>query len=447
VEGIRPDVRVVVNSLLGSDWYMKELRYKVNESDKFDVIFTEDQVAGDRLNYSLYDYSNPIQGYNNKQYYNLDSVFRYYLPSHISNREGREFNILPTVNFKIPVNRSYALASGIAKASDSIVSELQFNYNGNVMPKNDLAMLAIISTTQFKRPVCFTSNQELGKLGIDKYVRLRGMSYELVPFEVQNPINTDAAYENVMKKFAFGNAKNPDVYFDEENRRHLNSLRLSFAQIAEGLIMDGKFAQMTTGNNDLLNTNKSKASQILRKLDSETNEANFPYGMTSNRQNYHNIYSFRFLKACYDADDTVLAKKVSASLLKDLNQQIVYYNSLGEDMNEEKAILNLNYYLFEGNEQIKDPAEIKKINAQSIFNSFDYRSQYPKQIGLLYDWVTALQFKKEVESLANPQKTEPNPAMAAIQKQLQDSINQQKIKDSLAAKSGKKQTSTAKKPN
>jgi hypothetical protein len=54
--------------------------------------------------------------------------------------------------------------------------------------------------------------------------------------------------------------------------------------------MDGKFTQMTTGNSDLLNANKSKARQILRKLDSETNEANFPYGMTSNRQNYHNIY-------------------------------------------------------------------------------------------------------------------------------------------------------------
>ena len=32
VEGIRPDVRVVVNSLLGTDWYMNELRYKINQS-------------------------------------------------------------------------------------------------------------------------------------------------------------------------------------------------------------------------------------------------------------------------------------------------------------------------------------------------------------------------------------------------------------------------------
>jgi hypothetical protein len=53
VEGIRPDVRVVVNSLLGSDWYMKELRYKVNQSDKFDVIFTDEQVAGNKLNACL----------------------------------------------------------------------------------------------------------------------------------------------------------------------------------------------------------------------------------------------------------------------------------------------------------------------------------------------------------------------------------------------------------
>jgi hypothetical protein len=32
VEGIRPDVRVIVNTLAGSDWYMNQLRYKVNES-------------------------------------------------------------------------------------------------------------------------------------------------------------------------------------------------------------------------------------------------------------------------------------------------------------------------------------------------------------------------------------------------------------------------------
>jgi hypothetical protein len=122
----------------------------------------------------------------------------------------------------VPINKSNALKSGIAKQNDDILNELLIDYKSGVMYKNDLAMLAIISTSQFKRPICFTSKQELGKLGIDKYVRLRGISYELVPFKVNNAINTEASFNNVMTKFSFGNAKDSTIYFDEENR-HVSS--------------------------------------------------------------------------------------------------------------------------------------------------------------------------------------------------------------------------------
>ena len=129
-----------------------------------------------------------------------------------------------------------------------------------------------------------------------------------------------------MTKFAFGNAKNPNVYYDEENRRHLNSIRYSIAQVAQALILEGK---------------KDSAKQILRKLDSETNEKNFPYGMTSNRGNQHNYFSYVFLQTCYEAGDLELAKKVSNSLMKDLKQQIVYYRSMGDNMSEDQFIQNM----------------------------------------------------------------------------------------------------------
>ena len=32
VEGVRPDIRIINTSLLGIDWYVNQLRYKVNES-------------------------------------------------------------------------------------------------------------------------------------------------------------------------------------------------------------------------------------------------------------------------------------------------------------------------------------------------------------------------------------------------------------------------------
>ena len=327
VEGIRPDVRVVVNSLLGSDWYMRELRYKVNQSDKFDVIFSEEQVSGNKLNVAYY---NALPEYGETRYHNLDSVLRFVIgdPSgkYMASTTDGPVNIFPTHKFKVSVNKANAIASGIAKPTDTMVDELliDFNPNRQYLLKNELAMYAIIATSDFKRPICFTSTQELKELGLDKYVRQTGMSYQLVPVMNQT-IDSDVAYKNMMTKFSFGNAKNPNVYFDEENRRHLNSMRLAFSQVAQALAIEGK---------------RDSAQQLLRKFDAETNEKNFPYGMTSNRGNQHNYFSYLFLQACYASGELKLANKVSVSLLKDLKQGVAYYKSLGEAMSDDQFFVN-----------------------------------------------------------------------------------------------------------
>ncbi|MGI9138059.1 MAG: DUF2723 domain-containing protein, partial [Sediminibacterium sp.] len=203
VEGIRPDVRVVVNSLLGSDWYMRELRYKVNQSEKFDVIFSEEQVSGNKLNVAYY---NALPEYGETRYHNLDSVLRYVVgdPSgkYMASTTDGPVNIFPTHKFKVTVNKANALASGIAKPTDMMVDELliDFNPNRQYLLKNELAMYAIIATSDFKRPICFTSTQELKELGLDKYVRQTGLSYQLVPVMNQS-IDADVAYKNMMTKF------------------------------------------------------------------------------------------------------------------------------------------------------------------------------------------------------------------------------------------------------
>jgi hypothetical protein len=146
------------------------------------------------------------------------------------------------------------------------------------------------------------------------------MSYELVPVE-GGGIDAATSYATIMNKFSFGNAKNPTVYYDEENRRHLNSIRLAVSQIAQALVAEGKM---------------DSARQVLRKMDSETNEQSFPYGMTSNRGNQHNYFSYLFLQSCYASGELNLAKKVNGSVMKDLKQEVAYYKSLGESMNDDQ---------------------------------------------------------------------------------------------------------------
>jgi hypothetical protein len=156
-----------------------------------------------------------------------------------------------------------------------------------------------------------------------------------VPVENTNNsgVNTEVAYNNIMRKFGYGHANKKGVYFDEENRLHMNVIKLAHAQVARSLAQAGK---------------KEEARRVLHRYDDQVNEANVPYGMTSNRGNMHNIYSLQFLEACYAANDLTLAKKVAASLKKDLQQQMRYYQYLGDDHYNQEQMVNNAWLLLQG---------------------------------------------------------------------------------------------------
>jgi hypothetical protein len=321
VEGIRPDVRVMVNSLLGTDWYINQLRYKINESAPFDVILTPEQIMGSKRDYIVYNKQLP--GFDQSKYYDLYDMMKNVIGSddvkYSTNQteDGSTINFFPVKKFSVPVDENFVRQNGVVHSTDSVVKELQIDLSKdkNYLFKNDLAMYSIIAANKWERPICFTSTQELNSLGLDKYVRLTGLAYQLVPV-LNGNVDNDVAYKTVMEKFAYGGANRNGVYYDEENRRHLNSIRLAHAQIAISLAQAGK---------------KDLAKNVLEHFDQNVKESNFPYGMTSNRGNQQNAISMNFLQACYMAGDMELAQKVTASVKKDLQQQMRYYKSLGDD--------------------------------------------------------------------------------------------------------------------
>lgn len=329
VEGIRPDVRVIVNTLAGSEWFMNQLRYKVNESAPFDVVFTKQQIQGDNRQVM---YPVNIPGYDRNAYYDLKSSLKNIFANDdpkfsTEGNDGEMYSIYPVTKFKMPVDRGHVIKTGAALAGDDIVSELQFDISSKkYLLRGDLLMLALVATTNFERPICFTSANSLKDLGIDKYVRQEGMTYRLVPVlnkgENTN-VNTEAAYANMMNRFKYGAGKKSGIYYDEENRRRLNYMRLAHAQVAIGLAGAGK---------------KDKAVQLLRHFDEEYDSRDYPYGMACNRGNQHNAISLQYLQACYLSGDRTLAAKVDASVRKDLQQQMRYYGSLGNRQTNEENI-------------------------------------------------------------------------------------------------------------
>jgi hypothetical protein len=344
VEGIRPDVRLVNYSLLGIDWYINQLRYKVNQADSLDVIWSPEQMLGGKRDFVVYS---PKPNIPDNRYYDLYDLMKNYIgsddPSRMDMSRGEPLNSFPIRKVSVPVNRELAVKNQIIGVGDSVLPRLEFELPQKSLLKNELALLNIIAANSWKRPIYFTS--PFGELGFAHFLRKDGLTYQLVPAATESPKanwvmeqtmmqieqayrtnlggppllanNTDAMFKN-LSSFKFGGAANPGIYFDEENRRHLLNIRAVFAEAVGNLADEGK---------------KQEALKLLEHVENGINPKSLPYGMTS-RFNSHNQTGILYLEAAYKAGRMDLAEKIRVGVRKDLEDQRKYYDYLKNERPE-----------------------------------------------------------------------------------------------------------------
>ena len=321
VENIRPDVRVVNLSLLGTDWYIRQMKEKVNEAPALPISM---------------DNAKFVQGVRDVIYYDpnfikiegaaeLKDVFDFLVSDNPNDQppsryqEGVNENILPTKTLKITVDPAQVIKTNTVPASkkDDIAPAVEWQYNKNYVTKTELAMLDILAHNQWKRPVYFAITVPSDNyIGLDKYLYNEGFAYRLLPLQKaavdsadrQQPelVNTDAMYDHMMNKFTWGNLKTAD-YLDPESVRMVAVVVNNFNVLAEKLYNEGRIEE---------------AKKVLDKCISVIPDQNFSLNFT--------IRKFYMADLLYKLKEPQKANKIVENTANYISEQLNYLHTISQ---------------------------------------------------------------------------------------------------------------------
>lgn len=245
VEGFRTDVRVVNLSLLGTDWYINQLRRQINNSPAIKLSIGPEKIVQGVRDYVPF-YDRKIQGA-----VDLRQVLQFATSDDASaklpTQGGEMVNYYPSKRFVIPVDKAAVLAQGAVTAADTanLLSAVEWEYPRNAILKNDLIVLDILANNGWERPIYWTVSMGAEQyLGLEDFFQLEGLAYRFVP--LYNPSNggqttrvaDNIMYENMVKKFKWG-GMNSGIYIDPETNRMTINLRSNATRLAESLLSKG----------------------------------------------------------------------------------------------------------------------------------------------------------------------------------------------------------------
>lgn len=316
VEGIRTDVRVVNLSYFSADWYIDQTRRKAYESDPFHYYMSPDKYLSDKRNVAYVD--DMVEG----KYVSLKDAVAFVASDDPKTKRSPRFreslDLFPAKNLIIPVNREKVLANGTETPdrADKILPEIRFKLNPTsagggteVLYKNHLMLLDMIATNDWSRPIYFaiTVTSE-NYLGLDRFLRLEGFAYRLVPemdttnLDVPGNVEPNLAYDHLIHDFRFGNVADPKVYKDENMLRQLKHYRTIYARVASDLLQ---------------NNRRDSALKLLDYCMEQIPASEVPM----------DVYSLPFVEQYFAAGDTVKAVALANGMIKDARAEIAYFFS------------------------------------------------------------------------------------------------------------------------
>ncbi|PWJ59234.1 uncharacterized protein DUF2723 [Dyadobacter jejuensis] len=247
VEGFRTDVRVCNLSLLGTDWYIDQMKRQTYLSEALPISLEKENYAfGKNDIVPFYEVPSVKDGIDLKEYMGL--VKQENKAIQVPLTSGDMTSILPSSVLFLPVNVEAVKKMNIIQPDllPMLADSLSWTIGKGDLYKSDLIMLDIIATNDWKRPIYFSST--LGGssyLNLKEYMQLEGYAYRLLPVKVpgasEGYVNSKVMYDNLMNKMFWRGLDDEKVYYDNT---YLGSpvftARIAFLRLAGQLINEGK---------------------------------------------------------------------------------------------------------------------------------------------------------------------------------------------------------------
>jgi len=286
--------------------------------DEFIAAFNIDKLQVEELSSSVQVFLQKISKINLPLNYAMDFVASENSDTKLQANDGEEINYLPSkkLSLNVPWPKAAKMGSFTAKELSKFEKNIEWSINKTYLFKNDMAVLEMIARNNWERPIYFaTSVPHENYYGLQKYFRLEGFAYRLVPYKTEEQIgyiNTDVMYDKLMNKFVWGRIKEDDVYIGNFNLRNIRimAVRETYAKLASALLNEGK---------------NEKAIEVLDRCVEILPENKVPYddSMTEIVENY------------FRAGEKEKAYKILDIFIKDYTERMKYYYRIGDSFNDQ----------------------------------------------------------------------------------------------------------------
>ena len=330
IEGYRTDVRVVNTSLINTDWYMDQMKRKAYKSDPVPSQLTHEKYRYGTRDFAFYK---PV-----RDTMSLDLWMDWLASDDPRTKEelrsGEMAATFPSKNIVIPVKKDQVIANGIvpAKDSDQIVDEMTLSLSGDIIYKNRMLMLDMVSNNNWERPIYFTGGSfgDDDYLWMKEYLQLDGVCFKLVPIKTaidpDNPydmgrIDTEKSYE-IIKNWYWGNSGSPDIYHDRETRTNAITYRGNIARVVEQLLKEGK----------------QEKAKVLMDIAMEK--------MPIDIFEFYTLVE-PYVSGYYSVGEIDRAREIWAQLASKYQEQLTYFSNLSEERqykNGEEIWINIEKY-------------------------------------------------------------------------------------------------------